>query len=98
MIRKRFTRQFKLEAVRAMERGDKSPADLARELGLRRNQLYKWQRQVRLKGEDNAFPGKRGKADEGLSEVEQLRRRIAILEEENEILKKAESYFTAPRK
>ena len=28
--RKRFTRQFKLEAVRAMERGDKSPADLAR--------------------------------------------------------------------
>ena len=96
MNRKRFTRQFKFEAVRAMERGDKSPADLARELGLRRNQLYKWQREVRLKG-DKAFPGKRGKAGEGLSEVEQLRRRIAVLEEENEILKKAESYFTAPR-
>ena len=97
MKRKKFTKQFKLEAVRSMARGDTSPADLARQLGLRRNQLYKWQREVKLKG-DQAFPGKRGAAGEGLTEVEQLRRRIAVLEEENEILKKAESYFTAPQK
>jgi transposase len=97
MTRKKFTKQFKLEAVRAMERGDTSPADLARQLGIRRNQLYKWQREVRLKG-GQAFPGKRGGGVEGLTEVEQLRRRVATLEEENKILKKAESYFTARQK
>ncbi len=97
MKRKKFTKQFKLEAVRSMERGDVSPADLARQLDLRRNQLYKWQREMSLKG-DNAFPGKRGAAGVGLTEVEQLRRRVAVLEEENKILKKAESYFTAPPK
>lgn len=97
MKRKKFTKQFKLEAVRSMEQGDTSPADLARQLGLRRNQLYKRQREVRLKG-DQAFPGKRGGASEGLTEVEQLRRRITVLEEENEILKKAELYFTALQK
>jgi len=97
MKRKNYTKQFKIEAVRAMERGDTSPADLARRLGLRRNQLYKWQKEVRLKGDD-AFPGKRRPEGKGLSEVAQLRRRIAMLEEENQILKKAESYFTAPQK
>jgi transposase-like protein len=56
MKRKKYSKQFKEEAVRVMEAGDKSPAFLARELGVRRNQLYKWQKQVRLKG-DAAFPG-----------------------------------------
>ncbi len=91
MERKKFTKQFKLEAVKLMEKGDKSPTDIAMSLGVRRNQLYKWQTQVRLKGE-TAFPGE-GKRGLKLSEVEVLRRRIAQLEEENEILKKAEAYF-----
>ena len=50
-----FTKEFKLEAVRLMERGDKSAADLARELGIRRNQLYKWQEQLSVKGKADAF-------------------------------------------
>jgi transposase len=57
MKRKKFTKQFKLEAVRAMERGATSPADLARQPGLQRNQLYNWQREAKLNG-DQAFPGK----------------------------------------
>ena len=40
--RQSFSREFKLEAVRLMEEGKKPPAELARELGIRRNQLYKW--------------------------------------------------------
>lgn len=40
--RQTFSREFKLEAVRLMEEGKKPPAELARELGIRRNQLYKW--------------------------------------------------------
>jgi transposase len=55
--RKQFTREFKLEAVRLLEEGTKPAADLARELGIRRNQLYKWKDVVEQKG-DEAFPGK----------------------------------------
>lgn len=44
MKRKKYSKQFKEEAVRIMEVGDKSPALLVRELGVRRNQLYKWQK------------------------------------------------------
>ena len=36
-----FTREFKLEAVRLLESSGKPAAELARELGVRRNQLYK---------------------------------------------------------
>ena len=37
--RKRFTREFKLEAVRLLEQGQRPAAEIARELGIRRNQL-----------------------------------------------------------
>ena len=97
MERTKYTKQFKTEAVRLMELEDKPAADIARELGARRNQLYKWQKQVRLKGAQ-AFPGEGKRSVSELTEVELLRRRVAELEEENAILKKAESYFTAHQK
>jgi transposase len=40
--RQSFSREFKLEAVRLMEEGKKPPTEIARELGIRRNQIYKW--------------------------------------------------------
>jgi hypothetical protein len=46
--RKSFSPEFKREAVRLMETSQKVPADLARELGVRRNQLYKWKEGGRL--------------------------------------------------
>ena len=92
MNRKRYSKAFKLEAVRLLEQRDRSVSQLARELGLRRNQLYKWQREVRDKGEEGAFLGP-GRAADDLDELEALKRRVAALEEENAILKKAEAYF-----
>ena len=47
--RKSFSPEFKREAVRLLERGDKASAQLARELGVRRNQLYKWQSEKKKK-------------------------------------------------
>ncbi|MCH7896353.1 MAG: transposase [candidate division NC10 bacterium] len=44
--RKRFTREFKVEAVRLLEQGHRLASEIAGELGFRRNQLYKWQEQV----------------------------------------------------
>jgi len=89
--RKQFTSEFKREAVRLMERSGKPSSDLARELGVRRNQLYKWKEQLD-KGGSKAFPGAgrhHGKADE----VTRLRRELEKVKEERDILKKAAAYF-----
>ena len=54
--RKSFSPEFKREAVRLLETSQKSSADLGRELGVRRNQLYKWKEQLSQRGA-GAFPG-----------------------------------------
>jgi transposase-like protein len=89
--RKHYTKEFKQEAVRLLEQGDKPPADIARELGIKRNQLYKWQDEIHAKGED-AFPG-RGRQAPAEAELARLKRENERLKEENEILKKAAKYF-----
>jgi transposase len=66
--RRRFSREFKLEAVRMVAGGRHSLAQVARELDLRPEMLRRWKRQVEQDG-DEAFPGHgRLKADD-----EQLR-------------------------
>ncbi len=87
---RRFTHEFKLEAVRLLEAGGRPAAEIARELGVPRNRLYKWQEQVRNKGV-GAFPGSgRG---ENNDELAQLRRELERVTEERDILKKAAAYF-----
>jgi transposase len=89
MKRKRFTNEFKLEAPRLLEQGNKSGAVLARELGVQRNQLYKWRREVQIRGDNCAFKGSgRNAHKDNVSELTVLKRRVARLEEENAALKK----------
>ena len=89
--RKTFSREFKLEAVRLLEHSDKPPNEIAIELGIKRNQIYKWQEQLHAKGED-AFSGK-GRRAGTEDELARLKRENEQLKEENEILKKAARYF-----
>lgn len=89
--RKVFSKEFKQEAVKLLEQGQKPPAVIARELGINRNQLYKWQDQIATKGAV-AFPGKGRRSDKD-DEVEKLKRENERLKEENDILKKAARYF-----
>lgn len=91
--RTRFSKEFKLEAVRLLELGEKPATQLAAELGIRRNMLHKWQAQLRGKGIDEAFRGPGAKPLTALSEVERLRRENTRLKEENLLLKKAAAYF-----
>ena len=92
--RKQFSKPFKLQALELFEQSGRQATEVARELGVRRNQLYKWQAELQSKGEEQAFqgPGRPSQSDED-SEVEALRREIAQLKEENAILKKAAAYF-----
>lgn len=91
--RKSFSREFKLEAVRLLERGDKPAAEIARELGIKRNQLYKWQEQLAAKGEDAAFPGHGRRTHDKDAEIARLKQELKRVEEERDILKKAARYF-----
>ena len=52
---KTYTREFKQEAVRLMETTDRPAAEVAMELGIRRNQLYKWKQLAEPGG--NLRPG-----------------------------------------
>lgn len=90
--RQSFTRAFTLEAVRLVEQSGRPIAEVARELGVRRNQLYRWHEQFQQQGPDEVFPGcgrRLGRA----AELARLQRENARLQEENTILKKAARYF-----
>lgn len=87
----RYSPEFKREAIRQLTDTDKSCTQLARELGIRVNQLYKWKQQIE-QNQDHAFPGS-GRQAEPENEVAQLKRELERLREENEILKKAAAYF-----
>jgi transposase len=89
--RKHFTKEFKLEAVRLLEHSGKSGTELARQLGVRRNQLYLWQSELRGKA-DRAFPG-RGQHPEAADELTRLKRELERVTEERDILKKAVAFF-----
>ena len=91
--RRSFTKDFKLGAVRRMEleRGHKPAAEVAQELGIRRDQLYKWHVQLNAKGEAEVFPG-HGRRVAAEAEVARLKRALLRLEEENAQLKKTVVY------
>ncbi len=91
--RVRYTKEFKLEAVRLLELGQTPANQLALELGIARNQLYKWQEQLRGKGETNAFRGPGARRLDEQSEIERLKRELKKVTEERDILKKAAAYF-----
>ena len=46
---KTYAREFKQEAVRLMETTNRPATEVAMELGIRRNQLYKWKEQLAKK-------------------------------------------------
>ena len=89
--RKKYTSEFKREAVRLMESSEKPSSDVARQLGVRRNQLYKWKEQMDKRGAE-AFPGKGKRSSQG-DEVSRLKRELERVKEERDILKKAATYF-----
>ena len=89
-----YSPEFKREAVRLLEQGDKEASQLARELGVARNKLYRWKEEIDRYGEQ-AFPGKgsRQNTSKHQDNTAALRAENRRLREENEILKKAAIFF-----
>jgi transposase len=94
--RRRFTREFKVEAVRLALEGSKLQKDVAKDLGLNPETLYRWVKELRS-DPAQPFPGN-GQLKERDREVEQLRRQVTRLQTENVFLKKVSAYFVkSPR-
>ena len=87
-----YTKEFKQEAIRLMETSDRPAAEIAMQLGIRRNMLYKWKVQLDTNGE-KVFASRGRPKKEDQSELIRLRQENERLAEEVEILKKAAAYF-----
>ncbi len=86
-----FGREFKVEAVRLIRDRGVSVAQAARDLDVHENVLRKWVKEFAADPRQ-AFPGHGQMKPEQL-EIEKLRREVAKLKAERDILKKAAAYF-----
>jgi transposase len=96
MTTKRYTIEFKREAVRMMTELRMSVPEVSKKLGVTENQLYAWRKKFRLEG-NAAFPGS-GHLTPIEEENHKLRAEIKRLELERDILKKASAFFASQMK
>jgi len=83
----RFTDEFKQDAVaQVVERGY-SVSEVAERLGISTKSLYTWKTQF------SQSPQVRAQSTEQASEIKRLKRKLARMTEERNILKKAAAYF-----
>jgi transposase len=75
-----------------LDAGERPASEVAIDLGIRRNQLYKWKAEQTRSGA-LSFPGSGRKHADQDSEIVRLKRELARVTEERDILKKAAAYF-----
>jgi transposase len=92
--RKRYTREFKVEALRLVRESGKPVAQIARELGIGAELLHSWKRRLEEKGAEptDPFPGN-GVLTGEAAENRRLRRELERMTQERDFLKKAAAYF-----
>ena len=96
MERRKFSREFKIEAVRLIRERGVSVAQAARDLDLHENMLRRWMKEM-AGDPGQAFPGNGQMKPEQL-EIDRLRREVAKLRAERDILKTAAAYFAREAK
>jgi len=89
--RRQFTREFKLEAVKLVVERGVTAAQAARDLGVHENVLRKWVRELAADPQ-HSFPGA-GVMKPQQAEIDRLKKEVAKLKMERDILKKAAAYF-----
>jgi transposase len=92
--RKKYSTEFKREAVGLAKSSEQSVSQVARELGIEPNVLTRWCREMAA-GKDNAFQGHGKPRDE---ELTTLRRELAQVKKERDFLKEAAAFFAKTSK
>src|SRR5687768_12278714 len=93
--KRQFTPEYRAEAVRQVNIGDRTLTQVSRDLGLSMQTLWQWVKQAEVdagKGEPEEL------TTSERQELTELRRRVARLQEEREILKKATAFFAKENK
>jgi len=92
--RKRYSAEFKREALKRANEEGVTDVLVAEELGINARQLRRWREAAKRDG-DEAFPGQGNARD---SEMMLLKRKLAKVEQERDFLKDAAAYFARESK
>ena len=95
-LRKKYTKEFKLDAVSLVIDQEYSRAEAARSLGINSNMLGRWVKEHQA-DDGQAFRGK-GKLTAEQEESKNLKTQVKRLQMEKDILKKATAFFAAETK
>jgi transposase len=92
---RKYSQEFKLEALELLRRGDKSAGEIERELGITPGLLGKWRARYQIIAKAD-LPPQIGPSDmeAAKAEIRRLQRELANVQEEREILKKALNIFS----
>ncbi len=83
-----YPKEFKEEATRLMRSSEKPLAQISRELDVSEQTLRNWRKQQEIdEGE------REGLTTEEREELGRLRRKVKVLEQEKEVLRKATAFF-----
>lgn len=91
MVRRKFSREFKIEAVRLMTERGVSVPQACRDLDLVESVLRRWMKEL-SDAPSSAFPGN-GQQRAELAEIAALKKEVAKLKAERDILKRAAAFF-----
>ena len=87
MSSKRYTEEFKIEAVKQVTERGYSVQEVANRLGTTTHSIYAWRKKY------GQGPQKASEHDEQQAEIQKLRNELKRVTEERDILKKATAYF-----
>ena len=93
--RKRYSAEFKRQALKRADEPGVTDALVCEELGISTRQLRRWRELVKEHGVGQAFPGQGKSRDE---EMTRLKRELAKVKQERDFLREAARYFAKESK
>jgi transposase-like protein len=87
MSNKRYTEEFKIEAVKQITERGYSVQEVSARLGVTTHSLYSWRKKYGL------GPQHAAQVDDQQTEINRLKAELRRVTEERDILKKATAYF-----
>jgi transposase len=87
--RRKFDEQYKREAIRFLEETGRPLREVAEELQVSEQSLWRWRKQYGTGAHEPVSPSE-------AAELRRLRREVEILRQERDFLKKATAYFANP--
>jgi transposase len=97
MTRKKYSKEFKLDAVSLVLDQGYTRREAARSLDINEQMLGRWVKEHRESEDGQAFRGN-GKLRPEQEEIKKLKAKVKRLEMERDILKKATAFFAAETK